>query len=62
MNTAPAGRDWRTSSYSGTQENCVEIATGQDGMLIRDSKHRDAGTLNLDTTAAGAFLRTIRRD
>lgn len=36
---------WRTSSYSGTQGNCVEVASTPDTILVRDSKDRTGPTL-----------------
>lgn len=48
---ALAGAIWRTSSYSGTQGNCVEVATNLPGIVaIRDSK--DPGGLRLIVTPA----------
>ena len=36
---------WRTSSYSGNGENCVDVAPVPDRVLVRHSKHPDAGTI-----------------
>ncbi|WP_084628596.1 DUF397 domain-containing protein [Amycolatopsis nigrescens] len=44
--------NWRKSSYSGTQENCVEVAFAGRHVLLRDSKNPAAGHL---AVSAGAF-------
>jgi hypothetical protein len=47
---------WRTSSYSGTSGNCVEVAPAPDAVLVRDSKDRTGPTLTVPITAWHAFL------
>lgn len=38
--------DWRKSSYSGAQGgSCVETASGDGVILVRDTTDRDGGTL-----------------
>lgn len=38
--------EWRTSSYSGQDGNCVEVARDLSGhVLIRDKKNRDSAVL-----------------
>jgi hypothetical protein len=37
--------DWRKSSYSGSQPNCVEISASSAAIRVRDSKHRRGPTL-----------------
>ena len=46
---------WRTSSYSGTQGECVEVANAPDAVGVRDTKHRDGGTVLVTTSAWRAF-------
>ena len=47
--------DWRKSSYSdGNGGACVETATGNDMILIRDTTDRDGVTLSIP---AGAWQR-----
>ena len=37
---------WKKSSHSGSQGNCVEVATNLPGIVaVRDSKHREGPTL-----------------
>lgn len=45
MNSAQlVGARWRTSSRSGSQGNCVEVAFLADGQVaVRDSKDHGAG-------------------
>ncbi|WP_370444831.1 DUF397 domain-containing protein [Amycolatopsis sp. CA-128772] len=51
---------WRKSSYSGTEENCVEVSLGPVSR-IRDTKDRSGGTLTVSSAAWGAFLRKAKR-
>jgi hypothetical protein len=51
---------WRKSSYSGTEENCVEVNLGPVSQ-IRDTKDRTGGTLTVKAAAWGAFLRKTKR-
>jgi hypothetical protein len=53
-----AGRsNWRTSSYSPNGgENCVEVAPVPDRVLVRHSKHPDAGTIEFTPPAWAAFV------
>lgn len=36
---------WITSSYSGGNGNCVEVAVGADWTWVRDTKDRAGGVL-----------------
>jgi hypothetical protein len=48
---------WRKATRSGaTGDNCIEVATAGDRVLVRDSKHPDGGALRLDAAAFRAFL------
>ena len=53
--------EWRKSSYSGPQSNCIEVAPLQDATGIRDSKNPDGGELRIPRTAWYAFVRTTDR-
>ncbi|MDQ2588680.1 DUF397 domain-containing protein [Saccharothrix yanglingensis] len=57
--TTPA---WRTSSYSGNDSNCVEVALGEHTVGIRDSKRPDAGDFTISTESFRAFVRSLRHD
>lgn len=47
---------WHTSSYSGSNGECVEAAHAPQVVGVRDTKHRDAGALTLPHAAWRAFL------
>jgi hypothetical protein len=49
---------WRKSSYSGGGANgeCVEVATGTTGALVRNTKDRDGGFLTLSREAWKALV------
>ena len=51
---------WRKSTYSGTEENCVEVAPGPVSH-VRDTKDREGGTIVFSAAAWGAFLRKAKR-
>lgn len=42
---------WRKSSYSGNQGNCVEVALRPSRVLVRDTKAREAGHIEMSTEA-----------
>ncbi|GAB3432025.1 DUF397 domain-containing protein [Actinophytocola sediminis] len=56
----PARTTWRKSSYSTATGNCVEAAPAADDVVIRHSKHPDAGTITFSHPAWAAFLRDVR--
>ena len=53
--------DWRKSSYSGAQGgDCVETASTGGVVMVRDTKDRDGGTLNLTVAAWTAFTAALK--
>jgi hypothetical protein len=53
--------DWRKSSYSGGQGNCVEVADLPDGgMAVRDTKNRGGGMLRFSADAWAEFISAIK--
>ncbi len=56
------GARYRKSSYSsGTNDNCVEVATNLPGVVaVRDSKDPSGPTLTFTPTAWSDFLKGIR--
>jgi hypothetical protein len=55
------GADWRTSSYSGTGGNCVQVAANLPGLVaVRDSKNPSDGALAFSPGAWAEFLTGIR--
>ncbi|WP_338011624.1 DUF397 domain-containing protein [Streptomonospora alba] len=53
---------WRTSSYSNSKGGeCVEVAATSDrGAAVRDTKHRDAGHLEMPSAEWTAFVAAVR--
>jgi len=50
---------WRTSSYSESG-NCTEVAAGDDGALVRDSKNKTGPVLRFPAAAWAAFTTTLK--
>jgi hypothetical protein len=55
-----ASTSWRKSSYSGPQNNCVELTTGSAGARIRDSKNKSDEALSFDLASFGGFLASVK--
>jgi hypothetical protein len=52
---------WRKSTYSSANGGeCVELASGQGTVLVRDTIDRDGFTLGVPAGAWTAFLSTLR--
>lgn len=51
---------WKKSSYTQGADNCVEMAWGHQGLLTRDSKAPDDGTLVFTATSASAWLAAVK--
>jgi hypothetical protein len=55
------GAIWRKSSHSGTQGNCVQVATNLPGIVaIRDSKDLGKEILTVSRTGWAAFVAGLR--
>ena len=52
---------WRKSSYSGSGNNCVEVAQAGGTSAVRDSKNPDGGHLTFGAEAWEAFLTDVKR-
>ena len=52
--------NWRKSSYSNAEGNCVEVGHGQDAVLVRDTKNRDIGHLAVDLDAWRRFVTSVK--
>jgi len=49
---------WRTSTYSGGAQQCVEVALAQDGgRWLRDSKDREGPALYFTPAEWDAFIK-----
>ena len=53
--------EWRKSSYSGSGNNCVEVASMAAAVAVRDSKSPDGGHLVFGAEDWKAFIRSIKR-
>lgn len=58
--TDPAPRTWRTSSRSGSNNNCVQAATASPGIALRDSKNPHGPELAFTSTAWRTFIGRIK--
>lgn len=55
------GATWRTSSWSGANGDCVEVALGLPGAVaVRDSKDRVGPAIVVSAQAWQAFLRQAK--
>ncbi|GAA5115780.1 DUF397 domain-containing protein [Haloechinothrix salitolerans] len=52
--------EWRTSSYSGGGNDCVEVGFVDAAPLVRDSKHREGGVIRVETAQWHEMLRAAR--
>jgi hypothetical protein len=52
-------REWRTSSYTGTNGNCVEAASA-DGVMVRDTKDRDGVKLRFTARTWQKFTASVK--
>ncbi|MGI8307619.1 DUF397 domain-containing protein [Saccharopolyspora hattusasensis] len=56
----PADATWFKSSYSATQNVCVEVAMVPGVVGVRDTKDRDGGMLVFGSAAWSGFLTHIK--
>lgn len=52
--------EWRTSSYSGGGNDCVEVGFLDTVPMVRDSKHRDGGVIRVEAAQWQEMLRAAR--
>jgi hypothetical protein len=52
---------WRKSRYSGSNGSCVETASGEGVVLVRDTTNRDGGTLAFTADAWRAFAAELKK-
>ena len=52
---------WRKSSYSGNENNCVELAVGQTTVGVRDSKQPGGPVLTFAAGSFQSFLTAVTR-
>ncbi|BFU42737.1 DUF397 domain-containing protein [Krasilnikovia sp. MM14-A1004] len=53
-------QNWRTSTRSGTEGNCVEVRLDDDAVVVRDSKDRSGPVLRFTDAEWRAFLAGAR--
>jgi hypothetical protein len=53
---------WRTSSYSGGNGSCVEVADLGTHVAVRDSKHRSGPKLVFSHEAWRAFIQGLKAE
>jgi hypothetical protein len=53
---------WRTSSYSGGGNECVEVAQTWKSCLVRDSRQPDGTRLTVSRQAWTAFTHHVKTD
>ncbi|MEO6090327.1 MAG: DUF397 domain-containing protein [Umezawaea sp.] len=51
-------RTWRKSSYSGTNNDCVEVANALTA--VRDSKGPDSQVLEVSRVGLAAFISAVK--
>ncbi|WP_432925174.1 DUF397 domain-containing protein [Microbispora sp. CA-135349] len=52
---------WRKSSFSGSGNNCVEVATNVPGLVaVRDSKDRSGPVLAFTPSEWSAFIAGVK--
>jgi hypothetical protein len=52
--------DWRRSTYSGSNGNCVEVGTDGPAVLVRDTKDPEVGTLAFTDNAWASFTASLK--
>lgn len=51
---------WRTSSYSGTNGNCVEVGGTAGAVWVRDTKDRNGAGLSVPAEAWATFTASLK--
>lgn len=52
--------DWRKSSFSAGQTNCVEFRRTGDGVEVRNSKRPETGTIAYTDSEWQAFIAGVK--
>jgi hypothetical protein len=62
-NASATGFDWTKSSYSGGNNNCIEVAHGAvpAALPVRDSKAPAGPAVVFGDTAWGGFVTAVKR-
>ena len=51
-----ASSEWRKSSFSAANGDCVEVARTDDGVMIRNSNDLDQGVMTFTRAELSAFI------
>lgn len=62
MSSAENPTNWRKSTRSSNQTDCVEVGRVADGAAVRDTKDRTAGHLTPNRAQWAAFIAAIKSD
>jgi hypothetical protein len=55
--------NWRKSSYSGDQGNCIEVADDDSRVMVRDTKQAGQGpVLTVSSAAWRSFTAEVKAD
>jgi hypothetical protein len=54
--------NWRKSSYSASNQECVEVALAIDATAVRDMKDRELGQLKVSLAAWTALIDAMKRN
>ena len=60
MDNDNMGADWRTSTYSNGQGNCVEVGSACRTVIVRDTKNREGAVLTFGANAWNGLLADVR--
>jgi len=53
--------NWRKSTYSFSNGNCVEVGTGQGVVAVRDSRDADGPVIGVSPRAWIEFTKYVKR-
>jgi hypothetical protein len=54
------GSEWRKSSHSGGQSECLEVCTVHEAVQVRHSKEQDGPVMRFSQAEWRAFLAAVR--
>jgi len=58
---AASGLEWRKSSFSGTQNDCIEVSESIPGVVpVRDSKDPEGAMLMFESAAFASFVNAVK--